>query len=116
MASSGIGWKKATMMPTILNDLVALLNPDQGAKFTEALTAGFLDTNRSLLMMAAAGREHQLHAGGFSHQIFKNFMNSVGTGGNTAGTGANQNPAVIGSQLRSGSFSCLGEFLVIANH
>jgi hypothetical protein len=43
-------------------------------------------------------------------------MDLVGAGGDTAGTGADQNPAVIGIQLRNGSFPCLREFIHILNH
>ena len=100
----------------VLDDLVTLLNTDQGAQFAEALAAGLLNANSVLFVMAAARRKYQFYAGGLFYQIFKDLMDLIGTGGNTAGAGANQDPAIIGIQLCNSSFSCLREFIHIVNH
>ena len=66
--------------------------------------------------MAAAGGEHQLHTIGLLDEIGENFMNFVGAGGDTAGAGADQNPAIILLDLLAGSFLGLGQFFNSLNH
>ena len=39
----------------VLDDLVTLLNTDQGAQFAEALAAGLLDTDGLFFVITAAG-------------------------------------------------------------
>ena len=100
----------------ILNDPAVLLNPHQGAQLAEALAAGFLYAYRLALMLAAAGGEYQLHALGLIHQLAEKLVNSMGAGGNTAGAGANQNPAVIVLDVLAGRALGLGQFLNRLNH
>ena len=100
----------------ILNDPAVLLNPHQGAQLAEALAAGFLYAYRLALMLTAAGGEYQLHALGLIHQFAEKLVNSMGAGGNTAGTGANQDPAVIVFDVLAGRALGLSQFLNRLNH
>ena len=79
----------------ILNDLVALLNPHQGAKLTEALAAGFLYANQFVVFGFLMGSKLQKNARGFLYQLLKQLVDFVASGGNAARTGADQNTAVI---------------------
>ena len=100
----------------ILDNLITLLDTDQGSQLTEALAAGLFHANSLLIMMAAAGRKYQLHAVGVLYQLLKDLMDLVGAGSNTAGAGTNQNPAVIIRQVGGCLRTHLGQFRVIFDH
>ena len=67
-------------------------------------------------MLAAAGGEYQLHALGLIHQLAEKLVNSMGAGGNAAGAGANQDPAVIVLDVLAGRALGLSQFLNRLNH
>ena len=67
-------------------------------------------------MLTAAGGEYQLHALGLIHQLAEKLVNSMGAGGNTAGAGANQDPAVIVLDVLAGRALGLSQFLNRLNH
>ena len=73
-----------------LDDLVALLDPDQGAQLADALTAGALDAHRVL----AFGMMAEFHGdvGAVPGDFQEFFIDLLGAGGDTAGAGADQNP------------------------
>ena len=100
----------------ILDDLVTLLDTDQGAQFTEALAAGLLNADDLLVIVTAAGGEYQLHIGSSLHDLLENFMDLIGAGGDTAGTGANQNPAIVLLDLRAGRFCRPDQFFSSFHH
>ena len=100
----------------VLNDLVALLDTHQRAKLAESLTARLLDADDRLAVVAAAGREHQLDAGGLLYQIFKQLMDLMGAGRDTAGAGADQNPAGIALNLQLRLNAGLIQFFTSSDH
>ena len=100
----------------VLGHLIALLDPNQGAQLAEALAAGFLNANQLFVLGFIVGSELQFHIGGFLHQGLENFVNLVGTGGNTAGTGADQDTAVITIQVRKSSLAHLNQLFNVLNH
>ena len=100
----------------VLGHLIALLDPHQGAQLAEALAAGLLDTNQLLVLGFIVGSKLQLDIGGFLHQGPENFMNLIGTGGNTAGAGADQDTAVITIQVRKSSLAHLNQLFNVLNH
>ena len=100
----------------VLDDLAALLDADQGAQLTEALAAGLLDAYSLVVVVAAAWGEHQLHTGSLLNQFRENFVNLIGAGGDTAGAGADQNPAIIELDLLAGGSLGLHQFFSSLNH
>ena len=76
-----------------LDDLVAFLDTDQGAQLTDALTAGALDTDG--MGVGVVGLEFHGYIGIIPGDIHHFVVDLLGTGGNTAGTGADQNAAGI---------------------
>ena len=100
----------------ILDGFSVLLDADQGAQLTEALAAGLLDADYLLVVVTAAGGEHELHAGGVLDDILKDLMDLVGAGGDTAGAGADQNTAAVAIDLRAGSFRSPDQFFSSFNH
>ena len=100
----------------VLDDLVTLLDTDQGAQFAEALAAGLLNADDLVVIVTAAGGEYQLDAGSLLYDLFENLMNLVGAGGDTAGTGANQDSAIIFLDCFAGRDCCLSQFFRSLNH
>ena len=99
----------------VLDHLVAFLDTHQRAKLTEALAAGLFHADIGPVMVIM-GREDQIDFRVIRNQIFQQLVDLIRTGGNTAGTGANQHAAIVAVQFRNGFFPFTGQIFNILDH